>query len=130
MCCKTFPLTLYHEPDAWFEELDDKEAVEDEKEPAIQARDIEAPEVVALCVLAETPPNMLLTKERLYHVLSAEPCQGQDVGTRRIRDDGGRLFLFTVANDDGVEQRFGFDLDDPQVLFFSRQNLVDVRGGS
>jgi len=50
------------------------------------------------------------------------------VWTRRIRDENGRLFLFTLTNDEGAEQRFGFDLDDPQVLFFSRQDLAGVSG--
>jgi hypothetical protein len=123
---KTFPLTVYHEPDAWFAELDAQDAVEDEEEPAIEPRDLQVSEVAALCVLVETPPNMLLTKERLYRVLSIEPCRDQDVWTRRIRDDNARLFLFTVTNDEGLEQRFGFDLDDPEVLFLSRQDLADV----
>ena len=79
-------------------------------------------------MLAETPPNMLLTKEKLYRVLSTEPCRKPDVWTKRVRDDSGRLFLFTLTNDEGLEQRFGFDLDDPEVLFFSHQDLADLCG--
>ncbi len=46
-----------------------------------------------------------------------------------IRHRRARLFLFTIVNDDGAPQHFGFDLDDPEVLFFTRQEVARLAEG-
>lgn len=35
-----------------------------------------------------------------------------------------------VVNDDGVPEHFGFDLDDPEVLFFSNRDIAAFSAGS
>ena len=120
----TYPLTIYHEPNAWFEQL----GAEEEKESQIAARDIDPSDIVALCVLGEIPPDMLLTKRRLYRVLSVKAYKGQKVWEKRIRDEDERLFLFTLINDEGAHESFGFDLDDPELLPFSRREIAEVCG--
>lgn len=121
------PLTITHVPDEWFAALDRKEDDGEEDEPEERtARDIEPGDVVALCVLEETPPRMPITQRRLYRVRGVEPFRGQKLWQRRIRDENDRLFVFTVVNDDGTPEPFAFDLDDPKVLFLSREDLAPV----
>ena len=47
---------------------------------------------------------------------------------KRIRDEDERFFIFTLVNDDAVQESFGFDLDDSEVLLLSRQDIADVCG--
>ena len=121
---RTFPLTIYHEPDAWFGQLDENGGAAGPGEPKITPRNIQPFEVGALCLLANVPPDLLLTKHRLYRVLFVDACQEREVWKKCIRQGCERLFLFTLVNDGGVTQHFGFDLDDPEVLFFSRQDVA------
>jgi len=126
---RTYPLTIYHEPDAWFGRLDESESKERPGKPVIAARDIQPFEIAALCLLANVPPDLLLTKHKLYRVLFVDTCKERGVWKKCIRASRERLFLFTVVNDDGAPQHFGFDLDDPEVLFFSRQDIARLSAG-
>ena len=117
----TYPLIIYHEPDAWFERLE-----AGQEEPSIAVRNIEPSEVVALCLLGSIPPGMLLTKQRLYRVLAVRAYDGHEIWEKRIREENERFFIFTIINDDGVQESFGFDLDDSEVLLFSRQDIAGV----
>jgi hypothetical protein len=125
---RTYPLTIYHEPDAWFESLDNEGDVEEEQPPSIAERDIEPSNVAALCLLVKTPPAMLLTSHRLYRVLSVDAYWGQQVWEKRIRESSERFFVFTLVNDEGREEVFGFDLDDPNVLLFSKADVAGLQG--
>lgn len=129
MVGRTFPLTVYHEPDAWFERLiAEEKAAAGEKgkqPPAVAKRTIEPSEIAGLCLLSEVPPDMPLTKHRLYRVLSVDPYDGRKVWVKSIREGKERLCLFTVSVN-GKPQAFGFDLDDPEVLFFSRQDVESL----
>ncbi|HNS21522.1 MAG TPA: hypothetical protein PKH24_13545 [Sedimentisphaerales bacterium] len=128
MCGDGYPLTIYHEPGAWFERFGaDGDAVsqdqEGPQESGIVERAIEPSEIAALCMLAEGPPDMPLTKHKLYAVVSVERYDGRDVWKMCIREDRRRLRLFTVRAGDGTGETFAFDLDDLQVLFFTRRDL-------
>ncbi|MEN6334997.1 MAG: hypothetical protein ABFE01_12100 [Phycisphaerales bacterium] len=128
MVGQTFPLTIYHEPDAWFARLESKsgKAPEDERKQAkpIAKRDLQPSAVAALCVLNETPPGMQLAKHKLYRVLSVEAYDGRKVWEKRIRESRERFILVAVAVNDSVVETFGFDLDDPEVLFFTREDVA------
>jgi hypothetical protein len=126
---KTYPLTIYHEPAGWFGQLEEQEGEEGPGEPHIAARDIEPFEIAALCLLANVPPELLLTKHKLYRVLFVDACREQGVWKKCIRQSRARMFLFTLVNDDGTPQHFGFDLDDPEVLFFTRQDVAPLMAG-
>ncbi len=126
---KTYPLTIYHEPDAWFGRLEEERSEEKATKPDIAVRDIQPFELAALCLLANVPPEMLLTKDKLYRVLFVDAYKEQGVWTKCIRPSRARLFLFTLINDDGASQHFGFDLDDPEVLFFTRRDLARLTTG-
>jgi hypothetical protein len=126
---RTYPLTIYHEPDTWFGSLEEKESKEGPGEPDLAVRDIQPFEIAALCLLANVPPEMLLTKHRLYRVLFVDAGKEEGVWKKCIRASRERLFLFTLVNDDGAPQHFGFDLDDPEVLFFTRQDIARLTAG-
>jgi hypothetical protein len=126
---RTFPLTVYHEPDAWFGEGDEEDGVEEPGEPEIAMRDVRPFEIAVLCLLANVPPELLLTKHKLYRVLFVDTCKEREVWKKCIREGRERLFLFTVINDGGAPQPFGFDLDDPEVLFFSRHDVARLTTG-
>lgn len=123
---KTYPLTIYYEPDAWFGRLDEEQSKEESGELDVAVRDIQPFEIAALCLLANVPPELLLTKHRLYRVLFVDACKEEGVWKKCIRQSRERLFLFTLVNDDGAPQHFGFDLDDPEVLFFTRQDTAGL----
>jgi hypothetical protein len=125
----TYPLTIYHEPDPWFEGLDKAEDEKEAAEPSLAVRDLQPFEVAALCLLANVPPELLLTKHRLYRVLFVDACGEQGGWKKCIRAGRERLFLFTVVNDDGAPEAIGFDLDDPEVLFFSRRDITLLSAG-
>ncbi len=125
--CGDVCLTVYHEPDPWFEHLREQEGKQEEPPASISAIPIDPSDVAALCVLAEIPETMPLTKCMLYRVVSAEPYRREYLWERRIREGNERFFIFTLRNDEGVEEGFGFDLDDPDVLFVSRQNIAHIR---
>jgi hypothetical protein len=125
---RTYPLTIYHEPDPWFESLDKEGAGEEEQAPSVAERDIDPSDIAALCVLAKIPPAMLLTPQRLYRVLSVDAYRGQEIWERRIREGDERFFVFTLVNDAGSEEVYGFDLDDPNILPFSQQDVAGLQG--
>ncbi len=126
---KAYPLTIYHEPDVWFKTREEKENETRSEEPDLAARDIQPFEIAALCLLANVPPELLLTKHKLYRVLFVDACKEQGVWKKCIRQSRARLFLFTLVNDGGTPQHFGFDLDDPEVLFFTHQDMASLTAG-
>jgi hypothetical protein len=126
---KTYPLTIYHEPDGWFGQLEEQEGEKGPGEPDIAARDIPPYEIAALCLLANVPPELLLTRHKLYRVLFVDVCKEEGIWKKCIRQSRTRLFLFTLVNDDNTPQHFGFDLDDPEVLFFTHQDVAHLTAG-
>ena len=126
--CGDVYLTVYHEPDPWFKSLDKEGSAEEEQTLSVAERDIDPSEIAALCVLAKTPPAMRLTPNRPYRVLSVDVYQGQGIWERRIRESDERFFVFTLVNDEGSEEAYGFDLDDPNVLLFSQQDVAGLQG--
>jgi hypothetical protein len=127
MCGGGYPLTIYHEPDAWFDKLG-QERAEAGRQRAIVPRNIQPSEVAALCLPGQVPPDVLLTKGRPYRVLAVASCKEKEVWEKPIRESCERFFFFTVMNDDGKSETFGFDLDDPEVLFFSREDVAALCG--
>ncbi|UCD53482.1 MAG: hypothetical protein JSW27_12675 [Phycisphaerales bacterium] len=120
------PLVIYHEPDTWFERLKEKEEREKQNSETIAHRDIDPVEIAALCILTEIPVKMRMTPRRPYRVLGVSEYQGEGIWEKRLRDSNERFRVFTLVNDEGVEGKFGFDLDDPEVLFFTRQDLENL----
>lgn len=84
--CGDVYLTVYHEPDAWFERLREQEGKQEEQPASISAMPIDPSDVAALCVLAEIPERMPLTQRTLYRVVSAEPYRREYLWERRIRE--------------------------------------------
>ena len=72
------------------------------------------------------PPGVLMTPGRLYRVRGLRPHVlgvGSKVWVKEIRDESDRVFVFRFVRDDGAESDFGFDLDDPELLFLTDDDL-------
>ncbi len=126
LCGHSHPLVIYHEPDTWFEELEEAEEKTKDGSETSTPRDIELTEIAALCVLAKVPPGMPLRSGRLYRVISVNEYQDKGMWEKRLRDGNERFRAFTITNDDGTPEEFGFDLDDPAVIFFSQADIENL----
>ena len=120
------PLVIYHEPDAWFERQKEKEDREKKRAETITRRDIDPTEIVALYILAEIPVKMRMTPRRPYRVLSVTEYLGKGIWEKRLRDSNEWFRVFTVTDDEGTQGKFGFDLDDPEILFFTQQDVAQL----
>ncbi len=120
----TYGLILYRESDEWFEEAgEDFGEAEDEAEDLCRS-EIKAEEVFALQFLGEIYPGLSLRANRVYPVLAMVKQCGEEVFCKAIREDDTRLWVFTVRDDEGEIFSLGLDLDDPDINFLTRADLI------
>jgi hypothetical protein len=120
----SYPLTIWKERDTWFKEHATKK--ESEPEKPIPRRDLNPSEIKALLFPVPMPPPELLTKNKLYKIISVEKYQDQKVWEKAIRQSKERMFVFKILDDVGNQVSFAFDLDDTAVLFFTQGDLVQL----
>jgi len=60
---------------------------------------------------------------KIYLVRETVKRCGDEVWTKLIKDDDSRVWIFTIKDDQGMEQRVGLDLDDPEINFLTREEL-------
>jgi transcriptional regulator with XRE-family HTH domain len=132
----SFPLTLSLLDEERFaaEESEDGETEEEDAEDGErggqpQRREIEPRKIAALMVLYEhILPEMLLTPGKLYRVLDCHRfSEGERVWRCGMRDEIDRTYVFHFRWDDGKKTEVAFDLDDPNVLFLTKEALEQVR---
>jgi len=124
----TFGLTVYYEPDEWFDKYAQGNPAQDEyEEPYIPGRKIAAAAVVALCVTVEPPLKIFLSKDKIFRVISFEGYDGKEgIPTKRIRESFSRMYVFTLVDDRGQEIEIAFDLDDWDIVYFSMGDLEQL----
>ena len=122
----THGLTVFFEPDEWFDRF--TQDYERDDEPFIPERKIAAGNVIALCVTVDFPPTFYMSKDKIYRVLEHEEYDGREgIATKRIRESFSRMYTFTLVDDRGEDMKFAFDLDDVSVVFFTSGDLEQVR---
>jgi hypothetical protein len=119
---ETYGMVVYLEDDDWFERfaLDYYSSLEDEP-PA--RRELEAGQVAAIQFAAPHASSLNVKPQKIYLVLDTAKRSGDDVWTKLIKDDDSRVWIFTFKDDQGMEQRVGLDLDDPDINFLTREEL-------
>jgi len=122
----THGLTVFFEPDEWFDKH--TQDCEEEDEAYIPERKIAAGAVIALCVTVDFPPAFYMSKDKVYRVVKYEEYDGRDgIAAKRIRDSTARMYTFSLVDDRGEDMDFAFDLDDWTVVFFTSGDLEQIR---
>ena len=115
MVGETYPAMLYMEDDEYF-------ARELENMPAEaglwQVRDIRPEDIAAFFITEEYPSYLGCTRNRAWLQ------QQRSVYRKQIRDDEGRMVVFTFRRDDGQQIEMALDLDDEEVGFITRQDIA------
>ena len=120
----TYGLILYRESDEWFEEAAEEWAGELEDDEEFARSDLTAEMVFAIQFLGELPPGPALRANRVYLVHSVSKQCGDDIFCKAIRENDARLWVFTVRDDRGESLSLALDLDDPELNFLTRTDLV------
>jgi hypothetical protein len=120
---ETYGLVVYLEEEEWFERFaqDYYSSLEDEQHPF--KREINAETVMAIQFPASLASSLAVTPQKIYLVQSLVKRCGDDVWTKLIRDDDSRVWIFTIRDDEGMELKIGLDLDDPEIVFLTREEL-------
>jgi hypothetical protein len=121
----TYGLTVYYEPEEWFDRY--TKGYDEKDEPYISERKISAAAVVALCVTVEPPLKIYLSKGKIFRVIKFEEYDGKEgTPTKRIRESFNRMYVFTLVDDRGQEIEIALDLDDLNVVFFTMGDLEQI----
>lgn len=119
----TYGLVIYRESDEWFaEEAGAEKELEEEED--FSRSDLSAEQVLAVQFLGELPPGMALRPNRVYLVQGVSKQWGDEIFCKAIREDDTRLWVFNLRDDHGESIRLGLDLDDPELNFLTRSDLI------
>lgn len=122
----SFPLTIYYEDDVWFDKyavkLEEAGLFEDFEE-TVETRDISGEDIRAFISVEITPPSLMMTRGKIYHAISVEKYEGQDIWKKEIRADLSRLYIFKFVRDDGDIQQLALDIDDEDFFFYTENDL-------
>ena len=118
----TFGLTVYYEPEEWFDRY--AKGYNEKDEPYIEARKLAAGAVVALCLTVAPPLRVYLNQGKIYRVIKFEEYEsGKGVPYKRIRESAARSYVYTLVDDRGQEIDIALDLDDWEVVYFTMGDL-------
>ncbi len=128
----SFPLTLSlvgqeHFADDDEEDNERTDSGDRDQQPA--RRDLDPRSIVALVVLHDhILPDLFLTTGKVYRVLDSHPyTEGERVWRLAIRDEIYRMHVFRLRWDDGEKSEIAFDLDDPGLLYLTKEALSQMR---
>ena len=123
----SYPLTIYFESDDWFEKYAKRSTEEDTKEAEedIKERNLNIQKLVGFLVITEPPPTMPIISNKIYKILSFEPYTDQKVWSKNIRESKERMYVFSFVNDDGVKDKFAFDIDDSAIIIFDNEEYFE-----
>jgi hypothetical protein len=121
----TFGLTVYYEPEEWFDRY--AKGYDEKDEPYIAERKIAAGAVVALCLTKEAPLRIYLNKGKIYRVIKFEEYEsGKGIPYKKIRESITRSYVYTLVDDRGQEIDFALDLDDESIVYFTMGDLEQL----
>jgi hypothetical protein len=122
----SYSAVIYIESEEWFEKqitgVNQEELVKD-----IDTRNIDVNEIVGLIILEEVPPPLLMSKGKIYKVLSYRKYKDEDkVWKKIIRDEKHRMYVFSIKRDDGEINELALDLDDLNLLFITKDEIRNI----
>jgi hypothetical protein len=121
---KTFSLTIYLEDDSWFIKHANKTPDTEKAVPIKRKqRDLNPNTVIAFAIFDYAPPTLPVIKGNIYKVKSCVKYKDQKVWVKGISDESDRLYVFEFDDDSGVSNQFALDLDDPTVLFLTKNDI-------
>ncbi len=126
MVGRSFPLTVYLEDEAWFEDQIKKESSAKDATHEPPRRDVDPDQVRAFIITDQMPSELLLTRGQVYLVHRAEKLRDQKICKKFIRDNTERMYLFEFTDDEGGLTNLGLDLDDSGIVFLTEKSLKQV----
>jgi hypothetical protein len=123
MVGRSFPLTVYLDDDAWFDEHAEKDPADDAAPKELPKRDVDPLQVRAFIVTDKVPGRFLMTSGSVYVVHHAEKLVDQNIWRKSIRENTERMCVFEFKNDDEMMTTLALDLDDPGIVFLTGENL-------
>jgi len=122
---ETFGVVIYLEDDEWFDgscEDPDEEFLE--SDDMVFPRNIINPErIFAVQFLVDNPISMAIRPKRIYIVNEIKKFSSEEMWAKPIRDDDSRMRVFNIKNDRGDGIEIALDLDDPDVMFLTRDDV-------
>jgi hypothetical protein len=126
---ESYPFTIFHEDDKWFSQESDT-FTEDEKAgfiPNIEFRDVDPSTIIGILPTSVTPPPLMMTKGRVYKVLSYKKYKNEMIWKKELREgDTSRMYTFTFKRDDDDLQELAVDLDDESFYFITLVDLLKL----
>ena len=121
---KTFPLTIYLENDFWFLKYANETTI-GRGTPAEKRikRNIDPDAIVAFAIFDDVPPDFPIIRGNIYKVSSCTKYQNQKIWVKGISDKSDRLFVFTFRDDNDIDKQLGLDMDDPTILFLTKNDV-------
>ena len=127
---ESYPLTICLEDDKWFAALDEnRESVNVTPLEPVDPAHLNTNGIAALILTTNAPPQLLMSKNKIYKVISCERYNNHRVWTKYIRNSQERMYKFQFKRDDGEVQEVAFDLDDQSIVFFTADELKNLIDG-
>jgi len=132
----SFNAVFYHESEEWFQRAEEEATADSGQEPA-RKRTIRPEEIFAVQVVGNLPADIPITRDRIYKVerfsTSVPDTDGDVIGEGRIwrKSCAGiteRNLCFEIADDFGDDIDLILHLDDPDVIYFKREDLEFLLG--
>lgn len=120
---ETYGLVAYLEDDAWFEKYAQDYYSVMEEERVAARRNLTADRVMAIQIQVPLACSLDLKPKKVYLVQETVKICGDEVWTKPIRDDDSRIWIFSITDDNHTTIQVGLDLDDPEILFLTREEL-------
>jgi len=121
---KTFSLTIYLEDDSWFIKHANKTPETEQAAPIKRKqRDLNPNTIIAFVIFDNLPPTLPVIKGNIYKVKSCVKYKDQKVWVKGISDESDRIYVFEFNDDNGVASQFALDIDDPNVLFLTENDI-------
>lgn len=123
---RSWPLVVYREDSAWFEDQDKLAATVD---AGPDRTALDPSKVLVVQFMDYPPPALKLSTQKLYQVLPPPP---QNAMAKQVWDkhlEGGdetRYHHFFLANDAATVIQVRLHLDDPAINYFQRSDLPNI----
>jgi len=131
----SFNAILYYEGDEWFQRAEESVAAGSGQE-ASRRRTVKPEEIFAVQVVGNLPSNLMITRDRIYKVESVsenipeydEEIEGEKVWQKVFAGDMDRCVCIEVTDDYDENLEIILHLDDPDVIFFKREDIEHLMG--
>lgn len=122
---RSWPTVVYREETSWFDQQEEEAS---EASPPEDRRDLSAKDVTAVQFWNSPPAHLKLASRKLYKARAVVEDDGRAESWEKVLEGGeaSRFCSFDISNDVGRWVRVRLHLDDPDVQFFRRSDLVGL----